>query len=84
MNAGDIPDWLTGPADFSTPDPFTPLFDSLWSVMCMSGKHSDKDHNHLADAAEEELEQPDRFAGGDGSVYRRASPDEFDAKEPSL
>lgn len=77
MAPGDIPDWLAGPADFATPDPFTPLFDSLYAVMCM-GKHSDLDHNLVADHAEEELDTPRRFAGGDGSVYLRADPDEVE------
>lgn len=81
MNAGDIPDWLDGPADFDRPDPMTPLFDSLFAVMCMSGKHRDLDHDGIADHAEEELEDPQRFAGGDGSVYRRMSAEEFDQEQ---
>lgn len=75
-----IPQWLLGPSDdeFDRADPMTPLFDSL-RAFYMPGRHSDKDHDGVADTAEDELDDPQRFAGGDGSVYRRMTPDEFEA-----
>lgn len=76
LSDGDIPDWVIG-SDFNRPDPMTPLFDAYWAVLGM-GKHSDRDHNNIADQADEELDDPRRFAGGDGSVYERVDPDDFE------
>ena len=72
--------WLDGPSDFDRSDQFSPLFDSLWAVHGM-GRHSDRDHDGVADAAEEELHDERRFTGSDGSVYLRADPDEFEADD---